>query len=65
MKVYKIVDHIAFDHISDGSMELLNTVTDVIEENQAEGLQSEVQYSTCATHKTIVYSALILGYTEE
>lgn len=65
MKVYKVVDHIAFDHISDGSMELSNTVADVIERNQAKGYQSEVQYSTCATHNTIVYSALILGYTEE
>ena len=65
MKVYKVVDHIAFDHINDGSMELSKTVADVIEQNQAKGYQSEVQYSTCATSNTIVYSALILGYTEE
>lgn len=65
MKVYKVVNHIAFDHISDGSMEFSKTVADVIEQNQAKGYQSEVQYSTCATHNIIVYSTLILGYTEE
>lgn len=65
MKVYKVVDHTAFDHISNGGMELSKTVADVIEQNQAKGYQSEVQYSTCATNNTIVYSALILGYTEE
>lgn len=27
--------------------------------------KSEVQYSTCATDNQIVYSALILAYTEE
>lgn len=65
MKVYKAVDHMAFDHIGNGSMELSKTVADVIKQNQAKGYQSEVQYSTCATHNTIVYSALVLGYTEE
>lgn len=65
MKVYKVVDHIAFDHISDGNMELSKTVADVIERNQAKGYQLEVQYSTCATNNTVVYSALILAYTEE
>ena len=65
MKVYKAVDHMAFDYISNGSMELSKTVADVIKQNQAKGYQSEVQYSTCATHNAIVYSALILGYTEE
>lgn len=65
MKVYKAVDHVAFGHISNGSMELSKTVADVIEQNQAKGYQSEVQYSTCVTHNTVVYSALILGYTEE
>lgn len=65
MKVYKVVDHIAFDHISNGNMELSKAVTNVIEQNQAKGYQLEVQYSTCATHNTIIYSALILGYTEE
>lgn len=65
MKVYKVVDHMAFDHISNGSMELSKTVADVIERNQAKGYQSEVQYSTCADSGSIIYSALILGYTEE
>lgn len=35
MKIYKVIDHIAFDHISDGSMKLSKTVADVIEQNQA------------------------------
>lgn len=65
MKVYKVVDHIAFDHISDGSIELSKAVADVIEQNQAKGYQSEVQYLTCATNNTIVYSTLIFGYMEE
>lgn len=65
MKVYKALDHVAFDHISNGSTELSKTVADAIKQNQAKGYQSEVQYSTCATHNTVVYSALILGYTEE
>lgn len=65
MKVYKAVDHMAFDHISNGSMELSKTVANVIKQNQAKGYQSEVQYSTCATNNIVVYSALILGYTEE
>lgn len=65
MKIYKVVDHIAVDHISNGSMELSKTVADVIEQNQAKGYQSEVQYSTCADSGSIIYSALILGYTEE
>lgn len=53
MKVYKVVDHMAFDHISNGSIELSKAVADVIEQNQAKGYQSEVQYSTCATNNTI------------
>lgn len=65
MKVYKVVDHIAFDHMNDGSMELSKSVADAIVQNQAKGYQSEVQYSTCATHNTVVYSALILAYMEE
>lgn len=65
MKVYKRVDHTAFDHVSNSNVALQKSIADVIEQNQNNGLQSEVQYSTCATHNTIVYSALILGYTEE
>ena len=65
MKVYKVVNHIAFDHINNGSMKLSKTVADVIEQNQAKDYQSEVQYSTCTTNNTVVYSTLILGYEEE
>ena len=42
MKVYKVVDHMAFDHISNGSMELSKTVADVIEQNQAKGYQNDI-----------------------
>lgn len=65
MKVYKVVDHIAFDEVTNANHRLKDEIISTIQENQAKGYQSEVQYSTCATHNTIVYSALILGYTEE
>ena len=65
MKVYKIVSHLAFDHVSNKKTTIQESIVDIIKKNQNNGLQSEVQYSTCATHNTIVYSALILGYTEE
>ena len=65
MKIYKRVNHVAFDHASNKNTELQKAIANIIDEHQNNGLQSEVQYSTCATSNTIVYSALILGYTDE
>lgn len=65
MKVYKRVNHVAFDHVNDKNTEFQKAIANIIEEHQSNGYQSEVQYSTCATNNTVVYSALILAYTEE
>lgn len=65
MRKYKVVNHVAFDHNSNKDLELQNSIAKIIENNQDNGYQSEIQYSTCATNNTVVYSALILAYTEE
>lgn len=65
MKIYKRANHIAFDYITNNSEKLQKAVASIIEEHQSNGYQSEVQYSTCATNNTVIYSALILAYTEE
>ena len=65
MKIYKRVNHVAFDNVSNKDTELQKAIANNIDEHQRNGYQSEVQYSTCATNNTIVYSALILRYTEE
>lgn len=65
MKIYKRVNHVAFDNVSNKDTELQKAIANNIDEHQRNGCQSEVQYSTCATNNTIVYSALILRYTEE
>ena len=65
MKVYKAVNHVGFDHRTNLGSKLQKSIADIIEQNQNNGLQSKVQYSTCATNDTVVYSALILAYTEE
>lgn len=65
MKVYQDISHIKFEGTIETSNKLEKSIAKEIIKNLDKGLQSEVQYSTCATHNTIVYSALILGYTEE
>lgn len=65
MKIYKVVNHVAFDHVNNNNTELQKAVANIIEKHQNNGYQSEIQYSTCATNNTVVYSALILAYTEE
>ena len=40
-------------------------VRDYIKQYQEKGWQVEVQYSSCGKNSSIVYSALILTYTEE
>lgn len=65
MKVYQNVNHIArgYESNKDGAFNRL--IAQTIEDNQKKGWVSEVQYSTCASKGTLVFSALILAYTEE
>lgn len=65
MKNYKSMIHIAIDHRSNIDNNFQKSVAKAIEENQNNGYQSEVQYSTCASNGSVVYSALVLAYTEE
>lgn len=65
MKVYKNVVHVVFDHRSNVDSKFRISIAEAIKENLEDGYQSEVQYSTCADSGTVIYSALILGYTEE
>lgn len=65
MRVYQNVNHIVRDYESNKEEAFNRLIAQTIEDNQKKGWASEVQYSTCATHNTIVYSALILGYMEE
>lgn len=61
MKVYKEINHI-YDESSRNFQQQVNLV---IENNQENGYQSEIQYSSCASKCSFRYSALILAYTEE
>lgn len=65
MKNYKSMIHIAIDHRSNIDNDFQKSVAKAIEENQNNGYQSEVQYSICASNGSVVYSALVLAYTEE
>ena len=65
MKVYKNVVHVAFDHQSNVDNNFQILIAEAIKENQKDGYQSEIQYSTCSYSNTVIYSALILAYTEE
>lgn len=65
MKNYKSMIHIAIDHRSNVDNDFQKAIGEYIEQNQNNGYQSEVQYSTCASNGSVVYSALILAYTEE
>lgn len=65
MKNYKSIAHVAIDHKSNIHDDFQKSIGEYIEQNQNNGYQSEVQYSTCAIGGSVVYSALILAYTEE
>lgn len=66
MKVYKETAHISYNSQvdNDGSI-FYNKLTEIINTMQSKNLQIEVQYTTCSANNVIVYSALILAYTEE
>lgn len=61
MKVYK--------EVALSSTQNYGSLVDMVRENindfQKQGLQVEVQYSSCTTGDYIIYSALILAYAEE
>lgn len=65
MRVYQNVNHITRDYKSNKNGAFNRLIAQTIEDNQKNGWFSEVQYSTCATEGVLVFSALILAYTEE
>lgn len=65
MKKYQKVTQVSFDHVTDNCCKTQDAIAKAIGRYQEQGFQVEVQYSTCATSDTVVYSALILAYTEE
>lgn len=66
MKVYKETAHISYNSQADNDGSIFyNELTKIINNMQTNNHQVEVQYNTCATNNTIVYSAIILGYMEE
>lgn len=65
MKVYKGVSHVTIVHDNDNKYKFTEAVSQQIMKNQDKGWQNEVQYTTCISNGSVVYSALILAYTEE
>ena len=63
MKTYKSVSWVSCSHYNDADMS--EKIGKYINQYQESGYQVEVQYSSCANNNNIVYSALILAYTEE
>lgn len=66
MKVYKETAHISYNSQVDNNGAIFyNELTKIINNMQNNKHQVEVQYNTCSANGIIIYSALILGYTEE
>lgn len=63
MKVYKEIANVSIS--ADQSRNFAFDVAKKIENFQNKNMQVEIQYSTCMENSTVVYSALILAYTEE
>ena len=65
MKVYKETAHISYNsQVDNDGRKFYNELTKIINAMQSKNLQIEVQYTTCSANNVIVYSALILAYTE-
>lgn len=66
MKIYKETAHISYNSQvdNDGSI-FYNELNKIINNMQSNNCQVEVQYNTCSANGIIIYSALILAYTEE
>lgn len=66
MKVYKSTAHISYNSQNDNDRSIFyNELNKIINNMQNDKYQVEIQYSTCFSNNVIVYSALILAYTEE
>lgn len=63
MKIYREVANLSIS--ADQSKKFAIEVAKAIESFRNKNMQIEVQYSTCIENSTVVYSALILAYTEE
>ena len=64
MKKYMASCQVVFQSDFEDKNAFSRNVIDRITEMQKEGLNVEVQYSTCTHNGICVYSALILGYEE-
>lgn len=63
MKVYKSISWVVNNHYKE--VDMSEKIGKYINEYQNKGWEVEIQYSSCANNNNIIYSALILAYTEE
>lgn len=64
-RIYHACEHIYQGHNSLSEKDFAKAILDLIAEDQAKGYEVEVQYSTTNVGNQVVFSALILAYTEE
>lgn len=64
-RIYHGCGHVYQGHTSSSEKEFTEAVLDIIAEDQEKGYEVEVQYSTTNIGKQVIFSALILAYTEE
>lgn len=63
MRVYKEFAHVSYDN--EKMDKFIDEVTKHVSQMQNKNMEVEIKYTTCATNNTFVFSALILGFTEE
>lgn len=63
MKVYKEIANVSYDGFN--SQKFISEIAKYLKKYQDENMEVEIQYSTCIENNTVIYSALILAYTEE
>lgn len=63
MKVYKEIANISYDAFN--SQKFASEIAKYLKKYQDKNMEVEIQYSTCIENNTVIYSALILAYTEE
>lgn len=63
MKVYKEIANISYDAFN--SQKFTSEIAKYLKKYQDKNMEVEIQYSTCIENNTVIYSALILAYTEE
>lgn len=64
-RIYHGCGHVYQGHTSPSEKEFTKAVLDMIAEDQAKNYEVEVQYSTTNVGNQVIFSALILAYTEE